>query len=72
MFRDTLITAAVRDVALPRRVSNMQRHSLPYEKESSSRLPCSTGCPKIIVPCLFGYCGGAVDSIVSVLLICID
>ena len=27
----------------------------------------SAGCPKIIVPRLCGYCGGAVDSIISVL-----
>ena len=31
----------------------------------------ATGCPKIIVPCLCGYCGGAVDSIISVLNISI-
>ena len=25
-----------------------------------------TGCPKIIMPCLCGYCGGVVDSVISV------
>ena len=25
-----------------------------------------TGCPKIVLPCLFGFCGGAVDSVVLV------
>ena len=31
-------------------------------------LDLSTGCPKIIVPRLCGYCGGAADSIISVLV----
>ena len=62
-------------------ISEWQLSIIQKQKQKSNRFPlvtilqtfknCGfledcTGCPKIIVPCLCGYCGGAVDSIISV------
>ena len=52
--------------------SNKYSHHIPFQrkafgeqdKNGGSVLLCfCTGLPKIIVPCLCGCCGGAVDSI---------
>ena len=49
-------------------VHSSSRNCRLYSSTAFYMCVYSTGCPKIIVPCLCGYCGGAVDSIISVLI----